>query len=267
MLDSALGDGQLSMEEHRQRVAAATTAKTLGDLQDIVSDLQNDTAPVQMPQLSKPSRLAGAGSAGGRRWGFTVAITAVLIVLGVLIGWGLYGNSTSPLSFTKDPGAKPDGVVPIVKTPPTELQSLGGLSGLFEQMHQKFGDTTGYSMTIYENRASLTRPDPRDDRRILSYDYRGGWGDPSSTTKSPDDRLVDLAKFDPAAIIGRTRGAAEILGLGSQTIEDTRIDLDPSDDPLNPESLDIDIYVTGEFNGGYIEVGPDGACKRCEPAT
>jgi hypothetical protein len=267
ILDSALGDGQLSMEEHRQRVAAATTAATLGDLQALVDDLQTGNAPVQMPQLSKPSRFTDGGNAGGRAWGFTAAITAVLVVLGIAIGWGLYGNSSSPLDFTTDPGAKPDGVVPIVKTPPTELQSLGGLSGLFEQMRKKFGDTTGYSLTIYEKRASLTRPDPRDDRRVLSYEYRGGWDDPSSTTKSGDDRVVDLANFNPAEIIGRTRGAAQILGLGSQTIEDTRIDLAPSDDPLNADSLDIDIYVTGEFNSGYIKVGPDGTCKRCEPAS
>lgn len=267
VLDSALGDGQLSMEEHRQRVAAATTAATLGDLQALVDDLQTGNAPVQMPNLSKPSRLTSGGNTGGRAWGFTAAITAVLIVLGIAIGWGLYGNSSSPLDFTTDPGAKPDGVVPIVNTPPTELQSLGGLSGLFEQMRKKFGDTTGYSLTIRPSRADLARPDPRDDRRVLAYDYRGGWGDPTSTTRSDGQRSVDLAKFDFAKIVGMARAAPVILKLGSQNIDETRIDLDPSDDPLNPDSLDISIYVTGEFNSGYIEVGPDGTCKRCEPAS
>ena len=58
VLDSALSDGQLSMEEHRTRVAAATTAATLGDLQNLVDDLQNDNAPVQMPDLKKPLPLA-----------------------------------------------------------------------------------------------------------------------------------------------------------------------------------------------------------------
>ena len=47
VLDSALAEGQLSMEEHRQRVASATTAATLGELQSLVSDLQNANAPVQ----------------------------------------------------------------------------------------------------------------------------------------------------------------------------------------------------------------------------
>jgi hypothetical protein len=255
------------MEEHRQRVASATSAATLGELQALVDDLQTEHAPVQLPDLEKPSRLSSGAGGGRRAWGYTLAVTAVLVVLGIAIGWGLYGNSSSPLDFTTDPGAKPDGVVPVVVTPPTELISLGGLSGLFEQMRKKFGDTNGYSLSIRPLRADLDRPDPRDDRRVLSYDYQGGWGDPRSTTRGSDDRSVDLAEFDFPAVIGMAKGAPQILGLGSQKITETRIDLDPSGDPLNPDSLDIQIYVTGEFGSGYIQVAPDGTCKRCIPAT
>ena len=49
VLDSALSDGQLSMEEHRSRVAAATTAATLGDLQQLVDDLQTITPRSRCP--------------------------------------------------------------------------------------------------------------------------------------------------------------------------------------------------------------------------
>ena len=49
ILDSALADGQLSMEEHRTRVALATGAETLGDLKSLVSDLQTNNAGVQSP--------------------------------------------------------------------------------------------------------------------------------------------------------------------------------------------------------------------------
>ena len=46
------------------------------------------------------------------------AVAGVLVVLGIAIGWGLYGNTSSPLSFTTDPGAKSDGITPVVLTPP-----------------------------------------------------------------------------------------------------------------------------------------------------
>ena len=196
ILDSALGDGQLSNEEHRQRVASATTAATLGDLQGLVSDLQTANAPVQLPNL-KPRVPAAAGG-----WGIRAAIAGVLVVLGIGIGWGLYGNTSSPLNFTSDPGAKSDGVGPVVLTPPRQLHSLGGLTGVFEQMKQKFGDTTGYRLVVYPDYASLDRPDPGEDRRSLNYSYRGGWDDPSSSSKSDTARVVDLAKFDMKAVIG-----------------------------------------------------------------
>ena len=191
ILDSALADGQLSMEEHRTRVTLATGAETLGDLQSLVSDLQNDNAPVQLRNLRQRPGLSSAG--GG--WGIRAAMAGVLVVLGIAIGWGLYGNTTSPLSFTSDTGAKPDGVAPVVLTPPRQLQSLGGLTGLFEQMKQRFGDTMGYKLAIYPEYGFLDRADANDNRRKISYDYRGGWGDGG----------------DPAAV-ARTRGSSTSPG-------------------------------------------------------
>ncbi|WP_199174370.1 DUF1707 SHOCT-like domain-containing protein, partial [Roseateles chitinivorans] len=42
VLDSAMAEGQLSMEEHRDRLSAAMKATTLGELADLVADLQNE---------------------------------------------------------------------------------------------------------------------------------------------------------------------------------------------------------------------------------
>ena len=108
ILDSALADGQLSMDEHRTRVALATQAETLGDLQSLISDLQTANAPVQLPDLKRRPKMPAASGGGG--WGIRIAIAGVLVALGIGIGWGLYGNTTSPLSFTSDPGAKSDGI-------------------------------------------------------------------------------------------------------------------------------------------------------------
>jgi Domain of unknown function (DUF1707) len=113
ILDSALGEGQLSMAEHRQRVSAATNAATLGELRSLVADLQTSNAPVHLPNLKKPRT--------GTGWGMRAAAAVVLVVLGIAIGWGLYGNTSSPLSLTSDPGAKSDSVEPVVLTPPRQL--------------------------------------------------------------------------------------------------------------------------------------------------
>ncbi|MBJ7337119.1 DUF1707 domain-containing protein [Mycolicibacterium sp.] len=268
VLDSALSDGQLSMEEHRTRVAAATTAATLGDLQRLVDDLQTENAPVQMPNLNRPSRLAG-GSGVAAGMGIRAAVAGVLVVLGIAIGWGLYGNTSSPLSFTSDPGAKSDGIPGKVLTPPKQLQSLGGLNGLLEQMRQRFGDTMGYGLTIYPEYAVLTRPDPSDDRRTLSYTYRGGFDDPSTSAKRDDDRVVDLAAFDVETTVAILRGAAETVGLQQKDVksDSTYLTIDPANDPLTPGALELRASVSSDFGSGSITFAGDGTVKRIDSAV
>lgn len=65
-----------------------------------------------------------------------------------------------------------------------------------KQVKQKFADTMGYRLVVYPDYASLTRAFPGEDRRELSYFYRGGWDDPTSGSKSSDAVAVDLSKFD-----------------------------------------------------------------------
>jgi hypothetical protein len=256
ILDTALSEGQLSMEEHRQRVGAATNAATLGELQSLIGDLQTTNAPVKLPDLKKRPNV------GGGNWKFALAVSAVLVVLGILIGWGLYGNTSSPLSFTSDPGAKSDGIGPVVLTPPKQLHSLGGLTGLIEQMQQRFGDTTGYRLIVYPDYASLDRPDPQDERRQLAYLYRGGWGDPTTSAKDDSDRLVDVGKFDVRAVVGVLRGAPETLGIKPADVTNTYLSIDPSGDPSTPDAVSIDVYVSSDFGSGYIQLAPDGTAKQ-----
>ena len=246
------------MAEHGERVKQATTAATLGDLQSLVSDLQTDQSPVQLPKL-RGRRLPAMSSGLGIR----LAIAGVLVVLGIAIGWGLYGNTPSPLNFTSDPGAKADNIPAKVLTPPKQLHSLGGLNGLLEQMKQKWGDTMGFSLTVYPDYASLERPDPSDDRRILRYSYRGGWGDPSTSAKDDRDVLVNLGAFDVPTLVGIMRGAPETLGMKAEDVDNIYLNIDPSSDETAPAgAIDLSIYVSSEFGSGYIELNPDGTVKQ-----
>ncbi|AFM19969.1 protein of unknown function (DUF1707) [Mycolicibacterium chubuense NBB4] len=262
VLDTALSEGQLSMAEHGERVKSATNAATLGELQDLVSDLQTSRSPVELSTPARRRLPALRGDAQG--WGIRAAMAAVLVVLGVAIGWGLYGNTPSPLNFTSDPGAKSDGIPAQVLTPPRQLHSLGGLTGLFGQMRQKFGDTRGYRLTIYPDYASLERPDPTEPRRALSYSYRGGWDDPTETSAGSDARVVDLGAFDIPKLVGILRGAPETLGINPAEVKTTYVSIDPNGDmTAPPDSIEISIYVSPTFgNSGYIELAGDGTIKR-----
>lgn len=254
ILDTALNEGQLSMEEHRERISAATSAVTLGDLQALVADLQTDSAPVQLPALAPRPKFGSRGLAA--------AALVVAVLLGVGIGWGLYGNTSSPLSLTSDPGAKPDGVAPVVLTPPKQLQSLGGLSGLMEQTRKKFGDTMGYRLVIYPDYAVMDRQDPQEERRQLTYMYRGGWGDPTSSATSGGAAPVDLSRFDAKATVGILRGAPETLGIKPADVKSTYLIVEPSRDPTTPGALSLSVYVSSDYGSGYIQLAGDGAVKQ-----
>ncbi|KAA1248994.1 DUF1707 domain-containing protein [Mycobacterium simiae] len=255
ILDASLNDGQLSMEEHRERVSAATHAVTLGDLQSLVADLQSERARAEVPALKTRARRNGLG--------LLAAAFGASVLLGVGIGWGLYGNTNSPLDFTTDPGVKPDGVTAVVLTPPKQLHSLGGLTGLIEQMRKKFGDTMGYRLVVYPTYAALDRKDPADDRRVLSYTYRGGWGDPSSSAKSgADTDLVDLGKFDVKTTVGIMRGAAETLGMKQSDVTNMYLSIEAASDPTAPGALSLQLYVSSDYGSGYISLAGDGTVKQ-----
>ncbi|MBO0863967.1 MAG: hypothetical protein J2P16_02715, partial [Mycobacterium sp.] len=190
------------------------------------------------------------------------AALVVAVLLGVGIGWGLYGNTSSPLSLTSDPGAKPDGVAPVVLTPPKQLQSLGGLSGLMEQTRKKFGDTMGYRLVIYPDYAVMDRQDPQEERRQLTYMYRGGWGDPTSSATSGGAAPVDLSRFDAKATVGILRGAPETLGIKPADVKSTYLIVEPSRDPTTPGALSLSVYVSSDYGSGYIQLAGDGAVKQ-----
>lgn len=242
------------MEEHRERISAATSAVTLGDLRALVGDLQTASAPVQLPALKSSLRPG--------RWGITAAAFVVAVLLGIGIGWGLYGNTSSRLSFTSDPGAKPDGVPTVVLTPPRRLQSLGGLTGLMEQTRKRFGDTIGFRLVIYPDYAVMDRPDPNDERRRLSYTYRGGWGDPTGSAKDRDAVSVDLGKFDPTATVGILRGAPETLGIKQSDVKTTYLIIEPTMDPTTPGALSLSVYVSSDYGSGSITFTGDGTVKQ-----
>ncbi|MDR3654668.1 MAG: DUF1707 domain-containing protein [Mycobacterium sp.] len=259
ILDDALNDGELSMEEHRERVSTATNAVTLGDLRALVADLQTGSAALQPPAVMSFDKLSKY-----RSWGLLAAAFVVSVLLGIGIGWGLYGNTGSPLDFTTGPGAKPDGVGPVVLTPPTQLHSVGGLTGLMEQTRKRFGNTMGYRLVIYPTYAVLDRPNSSDDRRTLAYDYRGGWGDPTSSAKSSADAPVpvDLGRFDITATVGIMRGAPQTLHMKPSDVKTTYLVIEPATDPTTPGALSLSVYVSSDYGSGYIIFAGDGTVKQ-----
>lgn len=254
ILDDALRDGELSMEEHRERVSAATKAVTLGDLQRLVADLQ-----VERTRTNARAQIAGethrVGLAG--RCVCRIGAAGRRHRLGRVrqhpLSAGLHLGSRSKARRDRPRGADPAQAAAF----------LGGLTGLLEQTRKRFGDTMGYRLVIYPEYASLDRVDPADDRRVLAYTYRGGWGDATSSAKSiADVSVVDLSKFDAKTAVGIMRGAPETLGLKQSDVKSMYLIVEPAKDPTTPAALSLSLYVSSDYGGGYLVFAGDGTIKH-----
>ncbi|WP_082943565.1 DUF1707 domain-containing protein [Mycobacterium sp. 1274761.0] len=250
VLDTALGDGQLSMEEHRQRVSSATKAVTLAELQSLVSDLQIRSAPAAIrPDSSK---------------GIWVAAAVVVLLAAAGIGWAVHGG-TAPSKSTASAGsptaaaASPKPSTATAPQPPQDLLSLGGLTGLLAQMGKNFGDTLGYQLDIRSGRADLLRPDAVNGHKTVLWIYSDGtWAKIKDDATTPIHATVgDLSKFDPQAIVGAVRDAPQTLGIVNAS--DEWLDIQSTQDG----SLALRVHVSqGGQGGGYVALGADGSVIR-----
>ena len=254
VLDSALAEGQLSMEEHRLRVTAATNAITLGELQSLVSDLQIHRAPVQLRNSPLPARV----------WGIAIVVVVGVVLLGARIGWALLSNTFSPSSpSTTSSVATPPPTSPGVATTtaPPDLLSVGGLSGLLAQMGRQFGDTMGYELTVYPGYAVLERPDTANAHKTVSWYYQGGWKNMGPGVIPSDSAVGDLAKFNVQEVIGVLNGAPQSLHVSDAT--ETYLIVDSATDG----SLALQVHLSdGGSNSGYMLLAADGTVTQIHPA-
>ena len=272
ILDSALAEGQLSMAEHRHRVAVATKATTLGELQDLVTDLQIANKP--MPTPGKPR---------GGSWWLKAAAAGVAVAAVIATAWTVFGGTNSP---PEDPGAKPpepaveipvapttaekpgaipDDVAPTVLSVPKELHTPDGMTGLLEQMRKRFGDTTGIELAITSDEAMLFRPDPTDDQSKLLYRFRGGWGDPTTRPRDDKDLPADLGAFDVRAVAEVLRAAPQTLGIDPADVSEIIVDVDHIQVPAGPGALELLVKLSKRSGGdGYIYLDSAGNTKRVE---
>jgi hypothetical protein len=145
----------------------------------------------------------------------------------------------------------------------TQLQTSDGLNGLLAQIRSKFGDTMGFKLVVYPDYAVLDHADPQNTKHKMSYLYKGGSWSGFGTTEhvGPFDSLVDLGKFDPAAVAAKMAGAAQPLNVPNPT--STYLIVEGSDDG----STRIAVYASGNGDSGYMNINPDGSVKDMHPQS
>ena len=142
------------------------------------------------------------------------------------------------------------------------FQTADGLTGLLNDIRDKFGDTMGYELTVYPDHAVVERVDPQDSRVAKSYLYdRSGWSDWGKPSKPFfTDGLVDLSKFDAA-------GVAATIAKAPQTLTITNPDYSYFIVEGRSHSvISYRVYTTDGLSA-YMDINPDGSIKQVHPPS
>jgi hypothetical protein len=244
-LDAALADGQLAEAEHEQRVRTAMTARTLGELHELIDDLQGDSELAAV----RPGLPAIPG-ARRRPW---LLIIVPLVVLGVLLAVVVRGCSADANSDSSGASAGDFG--------PAGYLSQAGLTDVVGAIQDEFGDALVDELTIYPEYAVVFRADPAAPRTQQSIGYNeDGFGTATdSGNRDPAVAPVDLATLDLSKVAGVIAGAPASLGL-SQV--DTIYAIIRSTD----QGPEMSVHASNDLGeSGHLTAYPDGRFRTVYP--
>ncbi|WP_433712589.1 DUF1707 SHOCT-like domain-containing protein [Nocardia sp. CA-084685] len=261
LIDNARGDGQLSEDEHQTLTELAGEAKTLGELAQLVDDLQRPSGAAPPPQPPRSNR---------RRW-YRIAVGAGAVCAAVAAFVLTSGVSdTEPAPATALVVVDLGSVQPLVIATPN-LLTREGLTLFLGKYRDKFGDLQIDDLTLYPEYAIVSRAVPGEPNRLIGYDYRGGFQQSSSvTSRKADKAAVDLAQLNVAAISDALASAPSTLRVANGVV--THMDVEINDAgaystfgiPKNGPY--VTIYAGNKFNeSGYLLLTPAGAVARAVP--
>jgi hypothetical protein len=221
-----------------------------------------------------PFPVASAGYRRGRSPLMLLLVAGLPILILVIVGFGVMSyvhqsvrsmmpmlpTAPSQASVGSQPSAASGASQPSAAAP-TQLQTPDGLTSLLAQIRSQFGDTMGFRLVVYPDYAVLDRPDPQNSQHKQSHVYRGGsWNDFGDTEHvDSDDALVDLGKFDTAAVAARIAGAAQPLKVPNPTSTYLIVDA------REGAGVSLHIYEDGNGDSGYMDINPDGSVKELHP--
>ncbi|MGW2665871.1 DUF1707 SHOCT-like domain-containing protein [Nocardia tengchongensis] len=236
LLDSAHAAGELSDGEHAERTAKALAAKTFGELDVVLEDLQIPAnlvnSPVVRPRRRGPST----------RWKVAAAIVLAAALLGAFAG-----------CVSRVAAPKPD------LPDPTTGQ---GLASFVEAYKDHFGDTKADEITLFPTYVVIERrPEDPAAARDGYYRYDGGFHTTGDAPRSPGTDIIDLSVLDLKKIAGLLAGAPRSAGVPNGRISHVIIAHGKDGGPT------VTVYVADGPKSGYFMVTATGEPIRINPPS
>lgn len=237
-LDEAFADGQLSADEHLDRLETARTAVRVHELDHVLRDLRLPAAPTARPRESRRRARIVIGLAA-------VAVAAVVVVLGV----AFFSIEAIP-DEAAPAGVAPAGPTAVVASETDRLVggpvfAAAGLDEVVRAIREKFGTTVIEGVHFYRDKAVASIPEATSPTGSAWYTYSLGgafherevYGG-QSVSSDPNLR-VDVAKLDTRRLAALIASAPERLGLTTGAV---------------PRTVPFRVTVGGD-DGGQVWVG------------
>ncbi|WP_327149082.1 DUF1707 SHOCT-like domain-containing protein [Nocardia sp. NBC_01329] len=241
LLDTALAEGQLTAGEHEQRTAAAMRAKSFGELDALIDDLQIPGDLVNVPVLR--------GRRRSRPWWIPVGVVAAALAFGALGGLSAGGED--------QPAAR--AVLPDTTT-------AAGIADFVEVYRAEFGDTVADEASFYPDHVSVDRYDPVT-RVQTSYTYRDGEFDDwtTSTSRAAEEPTLDLGEIDLTALAGLLAGAPQTAKAPGGTIDYISVTYESSRHGAAEPMVEIFVENEAKSDRGWFQVAFDGEPLAVHP--
>ncbi|MFE7747052.1 DUF1707 domain-containing protein [Nocardia sp. NPDC057455] len=254
VLDSARADGQLSEEEHDTLTELASEARTLGDLRDLVSDLQRPRGSGPAPRPPRSRR---------RQW--YVGAVSVAAVLAACAGFlAVTREAEEPRPAARALPVLDQGAVqPLVIPTPSPL-TTDGITTFLRNYQRKFGDLQVDELAMHDGYASLVRSVPGQPNRKVAYNYRGGFAQSQQIeTRKADTPSVDLGAWNAEAIGRALADAATITRVPGGAVSHLAVSANGNGGSAEPT---ITVYVNNSAKeNGYFTLTPAGEVRRVRP--
>ncbi|MFE3289950.1 DUF1707 domain-containing protein [Rhodococcus sp. NPDC059234] len=198
LLDAGYGEGQLDPAEYEARTTAAMKAKTVGELDELVSDLQIPEHLVEAARASAPAprnRIPGRVVAAAVVAVVAIGGTAVLATRGDVAAPETAGVVAAQQAAA--PAPVPAGEPQPIVIEPLDPLTTDGVRDFVRQLGVRFkGDLRVDQVTYYRTYVFMTRMLEDQPHREQDWSFRGGF----SPVRAPESRSLDTATVDLAAL-------------------------------------------------------------------
>ncbi|WP_258557746.1 DUF1707 domain-containing protein [Rhodococcus sp. AG1013] len=262
VLDAGYSEGQLDTTEYDARTAAAMKAKTLGELDALVSDLQIPAHLVEtaLRTATAPRRLR-------RGPVIAAAIAAVAVVIGTVFFVArddetaqtpaapeVVAAAEEPAPLPAPIPGEPDAIV----IEPIDTTTVEGIRAFIDRYRAKFKDTLVDRAIFYPERASVDRAVDGAPHLYQRYDFMNGFK-PSMTPngRGPDTQAIDLADIDLDRLAANLATAPDRVRLSTGRIGDIDVrttggEVEVAISVESPDKRSGSVYTT--LGGDEIDV-------------